>query len=219
MFVRGSQKKAARRIWHLKDLDCEEGRLLNRDEKTEGILSITWNVQAASAKSNRMNIQWRQRRNHWFKLQQQRLILIRKKSWRKWEISTCKLSRTSYAATHHKCSVSAHPFKAKDLSRSFPAILPDFYDEIQTDADLTGEVSNWRKIHLKTSEDCSPLLLCLRRLKVPGTVSDYKKQRNMEAKIKTFAYMISVKTLRSWKQNLLSFLLGLLQSWKMYKYL
>lgn len=41
VFVRGSQKKAARRIWHLKDSDCEEGRLLNRDEKTEGILSIT----------------------------------------------------------------------------------------------------------------------------------------------------------------------------------
>lgn len=40
-FVRGGQKKATRRIRHLKDLDSEGGKLFNRNEKTEGIFSIT----------------------------------------------------------------------------------------------------------------------------------------------------------------------------------
>lgn len=41
VFVRGGQKKATRRIRHLKDLDSEGGKLFNRNEETEGIFSIT----------------------------------------------------------------------------------------------------------------------------------------------------------------------------------
>lgn len=41
VFVRGGQKKVTKRIRHLKDLDCEGGKLLNRNEETQGIFSIT----------------------------------------------------------------------------------------------------------------------------------------------------------------------------------
>lgn len=129
------------------------------------------------------------------------------------------MSRTSYAYIHQKCSVSADPFRAKVLSRSFLAILPDFCHEIQTDADLTGEVNKWSKIQLKTLENCPPLLLFLRRLEVPGTVSDYKKQTNTEAEIKTSAYMISVKYTSKLETESTFIPLGLAADWKMYKYL
>lgn len=91
VFVRGGQKKATRRIRHLRDLDCEGGMLLNRNEKTEGIFSNTWKigemfrqllqkVKEWTFSEDKNKKQWRRTRNHRFKLQQERLIFIRKKN-------------------------------------------------------------------------------------------------------------------------------------------
>lgn len=59
VFVSGNSEKGKRK-------DQEPGRPelwrreVVREEETEGILSITWNAQAAAAKSKGINVQWTQ---------------------------------------------------------------------------------------------------------------------------------------------------------------